>query len=150
MPATNTASIRATAGSRLRRTLLAPESLRHQHAQRLYTVAPLDLLALGLRPGLEANGQLLDAVAALQEPGGDLGLDFEAAGCQTQRSRDVGSHDLVAGLHVRQRRPEEYVRRGGQCTIGRDGHKRRVWNRPQKPRPVNDRRPPCKNGLDEG
>jgi hypothetical protein len=56
-----------------------------------------------------AHRYLEDALAALDEPGGDLGLDREPRGPQREAPEDVGPHRLVAGHQVAQVDVEEHV-----------------------------------------
>src|SRR5258705_9770509 len=93
------------------RTRASAKSLLHQHFDGANAVAPTNFLPLRARTRIELHRQLVDAVPAPQQPRGDLRLDVEAIGVEPERPRDIGPHDLVAGLPVGDRRAEQHARR---------------------------------------
>jgi hypothetical protein len=117
-----------------------------QHADRREPVAPADLLARRARSRREDHGPLEDAMTAAQQSRGDLGLDVEAVGFQSQAPRDVGAHDLVAGFHVGERRAVEQVRERRQRAVGRVGHRWRAARAAEESRSVHDAGVPRQNG----
>ena len=92
-----------------------------QHAE---AVAPGQLLALFVLARLVGDRHLEDALALLEQPGGDLGLDREAALAQRQRLEDVGPDRLVAGHDVRQVDVEHHVRRERHAAVAHHVHER--------------------------
>src|SRR6185312_15216399 len=74
------------------RRQLSAKSLLHEHFNSAHAVPPPDLLPLRARTRIELHGQLVDAMTAAQQPGGDLRLDVEAIGIELQRPGDVGPH----------------------------------------------------------
>jgi hypothetical protein len=77
-------------------------------------------------------------VPGVEQPCGDLRLDVEPVGGQSEAARHRRAHDLVAGLHVRDRRPVEQVGQRGERAVGGDRHARRVAPADEKPRAVDD------------
>ena len=88
-----------------------------EHGNCRNRVAPADLLAGCARPRGERDWPLVDAMTAQQQPGRDFGLDIEPVGGELEPMHDVRVHDLVAGLHVGNRRPEDDVRERRQPSI---------------------------------
>ena len=66
-------------------------------------VTPADFLAGGPRSGDETHRLLGDAMTGPEQPRRDLRLDIEAISGEPEAARDRRPHDLVAGLHVRNR-----------------------------------------------
>src|SRR6185503_9620261 len=78
------------------------EAMFEENPQRDDAVAPADLLAFFVCASVVADGNFVDAVAALEDLGGDLRLDAKAVGLEIEAVEDLAPHHLVAGLHVRQ------------------------------------------------
>src|SRR4029453_2148538 len=66
-------------------------------------VTPADLLAGGPRSRGEADRLLGNAMTGLEQARSDLRLDVEPIGRESEPARHRRAHDLVAGLHVRNR-----------------------------------------------
>src|SRR4051794_36230787 len=82
------------------------EPLLHQDGQRRPPMPPPNLLALLARTRLVLHGQLLDPHTAPEQSARNLRLDVERVCSELERTRQIGRHDLVAGLHVCERRTE--------------------------------------------
>ena len=90
-----------------------------EQPERLQTVAPADRLALGVRPPVVRDGNLVDPRAGLRQPGRHLRLDPEALAPQPELLQHVGTDRLVARLHVRQVEVVQDVREPGEQTIAK-------------------------------
>src|SRR5262249_32960310 len=79
------------------------EESEHEHApERDETVAPVDLLALGVRPPVVGDRHLVDADAEPSRLDHELRLDVEAIRPQGKPSEHGGAERLVPPLHVPQ------------------------------------------------
>src|SRR6188508_2623541 len=79
------------------------ETMTDQDPDGRDPVTPADFLAGGPRSGDETHRLLGDAMTGLEQPRRDLRLDIEAISGEPEAARDRRPHDLVAGLHVRNR-----------------------------------------------
>src|SRR5262249_31785458 len=85
------------------------ETDANEHAQRLDTVAPGDLLALRVRAAVVGDRELVDPqILPSTQAAGDLGLDSEIVFAQLERADHLRAECLVAGLHIGERRVEEH------------------------------------------
>src|SRR5687767_14976341 len=81
-------------------------------------VTPADLLAGGPRPRGEADRRFGNAMTGLEQAGSNLRLDVEPIRRQSETACHRRAHDLVAGLHVRNRGPVQDVRQGSEYPVG--------------------------------
>src|SRR6266550_8966429 len=88
-----------------------PEAVLEERPQCRESVAPRDLLALvELTPGVR-DRYLVDPDAALENLRGDLGFDVETIRLELHVVDEIAIEQLVARLHVGERRVEQHVRR---------------------------------------
>src|SRR5579864_1973714 len=80
-----------------------------QGPQRAEPVLPGDLLAFVELAAVVGDRHLVDAIAATKDLGRDLRLEVKAVGDDRDAVEDLAVEELVAGLHVRDRRVVENV-----------------------------------------
>ena len=78
------------------------------------TIAPGNLLAFGVIAARVVDRHFIDAVAFLQDLGGNLRLEIEAIALDLDAMDDFRAKCLVAGLHIGQHVVVEDVRHQGQ------------------------------------
>src|SRR5206468_6452145 len=101
--------IRRDPGGRGRGPSVAAEAAANEGAGDAEAVDPGELLAVFGGAGVVADGCLVDALAALEEAGDDLGLDREAGLAEWEGAEEVGAHHLVTGHEVADVDAEEDV-----------------------------------------
>src|SRR3954470_6031029 len=100
------------------------EAAPDQSSQDPEAVGRRELLARVARARLVVHGHLEDLLAALEQPGGDLRLDVEAARLQRQRAEHLRADHLVAGHEVTEIHVEEDVGRERDALVAHHVHER--------------------------
>jgi len=78
---------------------------------------PTDVLSFGVCSTVVADRDLVDSRSPLGEPGGDFGLQAKPVASQAKAGKNVGSHCLVASLHVGQIQVVGHVRQTREQAI---------------------------------
>src|ERR1035437_6919018 len=81
------------------------------------SVAPVDLLSLGVCPTSIGDRHLINACVPLRQSRGDFRLEPELVRREMQRARQITANRLVAGLHVGEVEIRQLVAEGGEHRV---------------------------------